>query len=211
MIKINEKYTLVGKDLNLIVECIQDSSLENKDVEKNYMKRNKYFSTYEGLYSFLDKLNLEDNENITKAEYILEKLKNAYEEFKNIDIGTISNKKIEIGDFWYLISESNFYRLVKKEFIKKSRFTKEENIGKDKFITYGFVPNVPVGLKIISNEIIIEFLSRESEDTMDELDKTIDNYLLDVQNLKISDTNNDIEYIEDEEDSSNIEDTEDDI
>lgn len=202
MIKINNYYTILGRDLNYIIEC----SNENKDlgadeVEKVSSKRNKYFSSIESVCSFVAKQDNIEESIIDEFQALKEKVTLIYQNFEGMEVDKSRKIKIDIAGMWFIIGTDSCYRIIKKEYIKESRFTKEENIGKDKFITCGFAPNVYISLKIILGEILLEFLGKEENCTINDLEECIDKAVSDIKNMTILDAD-DSEIIEDEEEVS---------
>lgn len=187
MIKINDYYTVLGRDLNYIVEC----SNENRDLtvdesEKTSGKKNKYFSSIEGVCNFLLKQDNINESALDEFKKLLDSVILIHSDFEKIDIAKHKKVKIGINETWFIVGTYSCYRIIKKEYIKESRFTKEENIGKDKFITYGFAPNIYISLKIILSEIMLEFLSKEDNNTVEDLKEHINRTLEHIKNMDIA-------------------------
>lgn len=207
MIKINDSYTILGRDLNFIVECSNENREVNPDeLEKNSSKRNKYFSTIEGLCSFLTSQDNIDEDNLTKLRNVSDKVLNVYNSFLDIELEKNRKVKIDVDGTWFIIGTYACYRIIKKEYIKESRFTKEENIGKDKFITYGFSPNLYIALKIILSESLLDFLSKEDNSSIEDVECHIDKMVSSINSMVIVDTDEtDIDNDEDEEYTDSVE------
>lgn len=205
MIKINENYTITGRDLNFIIEC----SNENKEIsldesEKVASKRNKYFSTVEGVCNFLEKQDSIEEDTLNSLRELSEKIVQVYNNFSEIELEKNRKVKIDINNSWFIVGTYACYRIIKKEYIKESRFTKEENIGKDKFITCGFAPNLHIALKIILSESVLEFLSKEDDNSIKDLKEYIDTMVSYMNKMTIVDTD-DVDMDNDDEDEEDFE------
>ena len=186
MIKINQNYTIIGKDLNFIIECVHDTKdLEEQDKEKNSTKKSKYFSTFQGMVDFLCNQEDIDLEDLSGVKNICEKVNKIIDNLKHIDIDKTKSLTFIIGENWQILGSYMFYKIVKKETIQKSRFTKEENIGKDKHVTLGFVPTLYIGLRVILNQIILDGLSNTDYTDLSDLELAVDMFVEDLNSFKI--------------------------
>lgn len=204
MIKINENYTITGRDLNFIIECSNENKEINlDDSEKTASKRNKYFSTVEGVCSFLQGQDNIDENMLNSLKELSDKVVEIYNSFSEMELEKSRKVKIDINGSWFIVGTYACYRIIKKEYIKESRFTKEENIGKDKFITYGFVPNLHIALKIVLSESILEFLSKEDNNNIKDLEEYIDTMVSYINKMTVSDTD-DVDIDNDDEDEEDL-------
>lgn len=192
MIKINENYRIVGKDLNFTVES-------NQEIKEHFMTSPEkvgtkrwqtigYLSTFGAIIKFLLKQEDVKEKDLEDLKTIAEKIDSIVECNKNIDINKAAHIKVIVNDRWYIVGTDMCYRIVKKEQIQSSRFTKEENVGKDKFISVGFVPNITIGLKTILNEIVLEHTSEREETHISKLDEIVERFIQDAESLVIEET-----------------------
>lgn len=191
MIYIDENYRILSKDLNLVIECNQEVKEHfNTNPDKVGTKRWQtigYFTTFGASVKFLRKEEGVNEDALRKIEEIQTKIEAGLEEYKKIQVDKSKNSKIIVNDKWYIVGTDMIYRMIKKEQIQSSRFTKEENVGKDKFISMGFVPDVVVGLKTILNETILEHLTEKNNSTLEDLMALVDTYIENVKNIYTED------------------------
>lgn len=192
MIIINENYRIVGKDLNFTVES-------NQEIKEHFMTSPEkvgtkrwqtigYLSTFGAIINFLLKQEDIQEKDLEDIKAIAEKIDSIIECHKNIDVNKAAHIKAIVNDRWYIVGTDMCYRIIKKEQIQSSRFTKEENVGKDKFISVGFVPNITLGLKTILNEIVLEHTSEKEETPISKLNEIIEEFIQDAENLVIEET-----------------------
>ena len=191
MLKIDKDCRLTGKDLNFILECKYEIKEQfNVSADKIGTSRwqaDGYFTTFRAVKNYLIKENKISEENMVDFNAIIEKFDEAVKKFENITLPKEDNVKIIVNDKWYVVGSRLFFRVVKKEQIQKHRFTKEENIGKDKFINVGFTPNISIALKTILNEEILELVSIEKEISYSDIESIINNIVLNAESLTVED------------------------
>ena len=192
MINLNENYSIIGKDLNIILRSkrsINDATTlsENNDELDDKFKFGGYFSTISAIYSHIKKTNLLEESEIEEFKNTVENYNEAINSFSGIDsLLCATNKlKINVTPNWSVFINGEIFTLIKTEQIKESRFTKEENVGKDKYINYGYPRNLAYSLKSILENIVLDFLSKTEENTLADLNKEISEYLDFVSCLKI--------------------------
>lgn len=191
MLTINNNYRLVGKDLNFVLEYnheIKDHFKVSCDkIGTNRWQTAGYFTTFSSVKSYLVKQDNIPEQEMVLFNSVVDKVNNAVKSFMDIKLHKENNVKIIINDKWYIVGSNMFFRIVKKEQIQKHRFTKEENIGKDKFINIGSVPNISIGLKSILNEELLEILCSDNEITYADIESVVDRILLDSKSLVTED------------------------
>ena len=210
MLKIDENYRLTGKDLNFVLEYSHEIK-EHFNVSSDKIGTSRwqtagYFSTFTSVKSYLVSKDNVSEENMIAFNSIVDKFNNAMETFKDIVLHKENNVKIIVNNKWYIVGSRMFFRIVKKEQIQKHRFTKEENIGKDKFINMGSVPNIIIALKSIMNEEILELLSSDKEIKYADIEYIIDKLVSDSKSLLIEDVTSDDQLQIDEHDYEDNED-----
>lgn len=221
MIKITENYRLIGKDLNFTIESnytVKENAMTNpENIGASRWQTIGYFTTFTAIENFVkNKMNVNEEE-INNLYDLLDYTNNIIESFKSVEIPKNIHLKVIVNQDWYFIGTNMFYRIIKRESIKNHRFTKEENIGKDKFINIGATPNAYLSLKTILNTILLEYLSSDEYNTIDEIKKVIDSFVADVEKIKFIEVSpnsidsNVEEEIEDEIIEEAIEDVEDEI
>lgn len=189
MIIIDNNYKISGKDLNFTVES--NNKLEDSNDERWQFAG--YFATFNGLVNFLKKKEDLKEDTVLNLENIVEKIDYATSFFKEVKLNTQSNVKVLINDNWHIIITDMYSRIVKKEKIKLSRFTNIENVGKDKLVDIGYAPNMFMSLKILLNQLLLEFLSEEKECDLEEIDAIISSLIEDVKNIKIEEISMEID------------------
>lgn len=215
MILINNDYKIIGKDLNIVVESkqvIKDHNLPNREnVGTSRWQTAGYFTNFTSVIDFLAKQDGISEAELEGLSRLTDKVNQAIEDFKNIKVQEDLHLKVALNKDWYMAGTSMFYRTIKREEIQVHRFTKEENVGKDKFINTGAVPNISMGLKSILNECILDFLATGDENSYEELEILIDKIISDSQNLNIEEVSQDSDELENDFDeaSDDIEDEED--
>lgn len=188
MLTLTKDYRIIGRDLNFV--------LENKQTIKEHIMTNPenigaskwqvmaYFSTFPAIESYLrNKTNINENE-LNDFYNLLEEINDVIKSLDNIEVPNIPHMKVVVNKDWYFKGSNMFYKVIKRESIKNHRFTKEENVGKDKFINIGVCPNVHIALKRILNEIILDFLAEKESSTVDDIKILVDIFKLDIENLK---------------------------
>lgn len=211
MLKIDKNYRLTGKDLNFVLEYSHEIK-EHFNVSSDKIGTSRwqtagYFSAFTSVKSYLVNKNNISEENMIAFNSIVDKFNSAIESFKDIVLHKENNVKIIVNNKWYIVGSRMFFRIVKKEQIQKHRFTKEENIGKDKFINMGSVPNIVIALKSIMNEEILELLSSDNEIKYADIEYIIDKLVSDSKSLLIEDATSDDQLKIDEQDYEDNEDT----
>lgn len=188
MLLLTKDYRLVGRDLNFVLE-------NNQPIKEHFMTNPEnvgaskwqviaYFSTLNPIESYLrNKTNIKEDELIDFYS-LLENINEIIGSFESIVIPNMPHMKVILNEDWYFIGTSMFYRIIKRESIQSHRFTKEENVGKDKFINIGATPNIHIALKRVLNEIILDFLSDKDLKTIEDIKTLLETFKKDIRNLK---------------------------
>ena len=75
--------------------------------------------------------------------------------------------KLEVGKDWKIETDENQFIVSQRSVIKASKFTKEENVGKDKWEVEGYCSNITSCLNIINKKIVLQ--NDNLNDIMDKL------------------------------------------
>lgn len=188
MLTLTKDYRLIGRDLNFVLEnnqTIKEHFMTNpENVGASKWQVIAYFSTFSSVESYLrEKTDIKEDELIDFYN-LLENANKIIKSLENIETPNMPHMKVVVNKDWYFIGTNMFYRIIKRESIQSHRFTKEENIGKDKFINIGASPNVHIALKRILNEIILDFLSEKESKTIDDIKALLETFKRDIENLE---------------------------
>ena len=205
MILINDNIRIVTRDFNFVIETlteVQDGFMTNpENVGSTKWVNNGYFSNLSTLLKALVRDFSLTNEEEDKVNNLYQNIDEALKSFDDItiDVDDSMQHKIVVNDKWFLVGCSMIYRMIKKEQIQQSRFTKEENVGKDKFVVNGFVPNISVGLKSILNRTLIDLIDTDANLTFAKVVEAINEFVDNSNNIYTEDClqNYDIESEDD--------------
>lgn len=206
MLVLTKDYRLTGRDLNFVLEnnqIIKEHFMTNPDnVGTSKWQTVGYFSTFTSVENYLRKKTDINEDTLSDFYNLLDNVNKAIKSFESITIPNMLYMKVVVNKDWHFVGTNMFYRIIKRESIQSHRFTKEENIGKDKFINIGAAPNVHIALKTILNEIILSFLSKKECNTIDDIQSLLESFKRDVENLEFIEVtpNNseDVSYMEPE-------------
>jgi len=187
MLTLTKDYRIIGRDLNFVLEhkqTIKEHVMTNpENIGSSKWQVIAYFSTFSAIESYLrNKTNINEDELIDLYK-LLEDINDLIQSLENIKVPNMPHMKIVVNKDWYFKGTNMFYRVIKRESITNHRFTKEENVGKDKFINIGVCPNVHIALKRVLNEIILDFLSEKEYSTIDDIKLLLELFKLDIENL----------------------------
>lgn len=208
MLVLTKDYRLIGRDLNFVLEnnqIIKEHFMTNPDnIGGSKWQTVGYFSTFSSVENYLkNKTDINDHE-LSDFYSLIESTNKMIKSFENIKTPNKQHIKVVVNKDWHFIGTSMFYRIIKRESIQSHRFTKEENVGKDKFVNIGVAPNVHIALKTILNETILNFLSEKECKTIDDIKLLLKSFERDIENLEfievIPNNSEDTSYIESEYD-----------
>lgn len=201
MINIDNKIRISSHGLDFFIEKkqkITDHFLAQKEnIGTDRWNIQGYYSSLPWLCKeLIEKYDLDEN-MISRLTQIKEKIEEAIESFikYNIDSESQSYYKIIIDEDWSAVGKKMHFIVTQRSTIIEHRFTKQENVGKDKFTTYGHLPQVNLILKAVLNEKIINLASSSEEFDIDDIDVTVDYFIENLENLTIKELNEG-EYIE---------------
>lgn len=175
---VNENYRLTSRDINFIIEkhqIVQEGI--NTNPENIGMSRwctDGYYSSFITAIDALEKKESISSEELASFISIKEKVSDAIEEFAQIEFDEDNYLNVTINGDWSLKGKNSNFQMIHRQIIQEHRFVKKENIGKDKFVSLGFTPNVGMALKTILNMELMWLIS-EDNTTLNDVEALIEN------------------------------------
>lgn len=190
MLHVSEGIRVTSKGLDFSIEKAQKvgdhflAKKENIGTDRWVIKG--YYPKVSGLLSCLSRCNDElDEKTLNVINDLKEKIDSLIEGLKKYCVSDDDYYKITIDEDWSAVGRKMNFVVTKRSTIGFHHFVKEENIGKDKFTTYGFFSQPNLILRAVMNEKLLDIAMSEDVFPIEHMNIIVDEFVKNLDNITI--------------------------